>query len=38
MGGLDLNFMCEDSSKVDLRKVGSEEEGCVQMVLDAVQL
>jgi hypothetical protein len=30
--------MWEDSIKIDLRKVGSEEEVCKQMVLDAVQL
>jgi len=30
--------MWEGGFKVDLRKVGSEEEGCMQMVLDAVQM
>jgi hypothetical protein len=37
MGGLGLNFIWEDCIKLDLRKVGSEEEGCMHMVLDAVQ-
>jgi hypothetical protein len=30
--------MWEDSIKIDLRKVGSDEEECMQMVLDEVQL
>jgi hypothetical protein len=38
MGGLGLNFRWEDNIKIDLRKVDSEEEGCMQMVLDAVHL
>ena len=38
MGGLGLNVIWEDSIKIDLRKIGFEEEGCMQMVLDVVRL
>jgi hypothetical protein len=36
--GLDINFILEHSINIHLGKVGSEEVGCVQMALDAVQL